>query len=265
MSIWKNQNNQLYLLAGNTDNYSRVYEITLDTTWEGLNPFVKEVELPQVQETDIVDVYPIWSTDIETRKLEKTEFNKLSMVDSGLNKLTFYCDEDIPTIPLKVRVEVGGKLYIENEGSSGSGDLSTIEADINSIKTLLNSRMFTETVLYYNVNDSKGSITLSDDSDNYSFITIYYRIGDYSYEDSKTIFIIPGGTLISLNAGNIYYEQGSYKAYSKTYILGGTSLIPTTSGSSDNGTGSLDTASNTIKDEDSIGIYRVTGYKLINI
>lgn len=82
----------------------KIYNITIDTNWTELN--TKIVELQGIEETDIVNVYPIWSENKETRKKEKEEYAKISMVKSTENNIELICDEGTPNINLNLRIEV---------------------------------------------------------------------------------------------------------------------------------------------------------------
>ena len=77
---------------------------TIDSSWTELN--TKIVELQGIEETDIVNVYPIWSENKETRKKEKEEYAKISMVKSAENNIELICDEGTPNINLNLRIEV---------------------------------------------------------------------------------------------------------------------------------------------------------------
>lgn len=82
----------------------KIYNITMDTNWTELD--TKVIELQGIEETDIVNVYPIWSENKETRKKEKEEYAKISMVKSAENNIELICDEGTPNINLNLRIEV---------------------------------------------------------------------------------------------------------------------------------------------------------------
>lgn len=97
----------LYNLITTKANKKKVWNITIDTEWTGEEaPYTKEMEVEGIEATDIVNMYPIWSKDLETRATEKEEYNKLSVINSGENSIEIICDEDKPETPLNVRLEV---------------------------------------------------------------------------------------------------------------------------------------------------------------
>ena len=88
-------------------NKKKMYNITIDTNWtEETEQYKKIIEVEGIQETDIINIYPIWSNDIETRQDEKEEYNKISLVKSAENTVELICDYDKPEITLNARIEV---------------------------------------------------------------------------------------------------------------------------------------------------------------
>lgn len=85
-------------------NKKKIYNITIDTNWTELD--TKVIELQGIEETDIVNIYPVWSENKETRKKEKEEYSKISMVKSAENSIELICDEETPNINLNLRIEV---------------------------------------------------------------------------------------------------------------------------------------------------------------
>lgn len=85
-------------------NKKKIYNITIDTNWTELD--TKVIELQGIAETDIVNIYPVWSENKETRKKEKEEYSKISMVKSAENSIELICDEETPNINLNLRIEV---------------------------------------------------------------------------------------------------------------------------------------------------------------
>lgn len=84
-------------------NKKKTYTIQIDTNWtEGS----RTIQVEGIQETDEVDVKPIWSEDKETRLQEKEEYSKISVVKSLENAIQLICDEETPTMTLNVRLEV---------------------------------------------------------------------------------------------------------------------------------------------------------------
>ena len=85
----------------------KLYNATIPTTgWAGTAPFIKTIEVQGIESTDIVNMYPIWSDDLETRQQEKEEYNKISLVNSMVNSIQITCDEETPQVELNVRIEV---------------------------------------------------------------------------------------------------------------------------------------------------------------
>lgn len=85
----------------------KLYNATIPTTgWAGTAPFIKTVEVQGIESTDIVNMYPVWSSDMEIRQQEKEEYNKISLVNSATDSIELVCDEEIPIVALNVRIEV---------------------------------------------------------------------------------------------------------------------------------------------------------------
>ena len=85
----------------------KTYNVTIDTTWTGTEaPYTKTITVQGIAGTDIVNMYPVWTSDLETRTQEKAEYSKISMINSSENSIQLTCDEDKPSISLNVRLEV---------------------------------------------------------------------------------------------------------------------------------------------------------------
>ena len=86
----------------------KLYNVTIDIdNWVGEEaPYTKTIEVQGIESTDIVNMYPVWSSDLETRQQEKEEYNKISLVNSMVNSIQITCDEETPQIELSVRIEV---------------------------------------------------------------------------------------------------------------------------------------------------------------
>ena len=83
----------------------KTYNIEIDTTnWTAQN--TKTITIEGIEETDIVNLYPVWSENKDLRLQEKEEYNKISLVKSGENLIKLICDEETPTIKLNARIEV---------------------------------------------------------------------------------------------------------------------------------------------------------------
>ena len=88
-------------------NKKKVYRITIDTNWsQETKVYKKEIEVEGIEETEEVNIYPVWSDIKETRQEEKEEYNKISMIKTGENRIEIICDEEAPTIELNARIEV---------------------------------------------------------------------------------------------------------------------------------------------------------------
>lgn len=97
----------LYNLIATKADKKKTYNITIDTDWTGDEaPYTKTITLQGILATDIVNLYPIWSADLETRQTEKEEYSKISMITSSDNAIELTCDDDKPNINLNARVEV---------------------------------------------------------------------------------------------------------------------------------------------------------------
>lgn len=84
-----------------------VYNVTIGGTWSGeLAPYTKTVTVQGLKSTDVVNMYPIWSADLETRKKEREEFSKITMINSISNGLQLTADISKPNTTLNVRIEV---------------------------------------------------------------------------------------------------------------------------------------------------------------
>jgi len=85
----------------------KTYNITINSkNWTEEVPYMQTIEIQGILETDTVNIYPIWSADLETRQTEKEEYNQISLVKLDENEIELICDEDKPTIDLNVRIEV---------------------------------------------------------------------------------------------------------------------------------------------------------------
>ena len=86
---------------------SNFSNITIDTNWIGEQaPYTKIISITGLQSDNIVSLYPIWSDNIEVRKQERKEYNKISMIEAQDDSIKLTCDEEKPTISLNVRLGV---------------------------------------------------------------------------------------------------------------------------------------------------------------
>ncbi len=94
-------------LINTKGNKKKSYNIEIDTNWsQETKVYKKEIEVEGIEETEEVNIYPIWSDIKETRQEEKEEYNKISMIKTGENRIEIICDEEAPTIELNARIEV---------------------------------------------------------------------------------------------------------------------------------------------------------------
>ena len=85
-----------------------ILNLTIDSNWIGaMAPYTKSVSVEGLTVNDIVNLYPIWSNDLETRIAEKEEYSKISMIKSIDGGIELICDEEVPQTNLNVRLEVG--------------------------------------------------------------------------------------------------------------------------------------------------------------
>jgi len=94
----------LFNLINTKADKKKIYNIVIDTNWTTEN--TKTIEIEGIKETDIINIYPIWTEDKEIRLKEKEEYNKISLVKSSENSIELICDEETPTMELNIRIEV---------------------------------------------------------------------------------------------------------------------------------------------------------------
>lgn len=100
---YQNDLEEIENLINTKSDEKKTYTIQIDTNWTN---GTKTIQVQGIQETDIVNISPIWSEDKETRLQEKEEYNKISMVKSLENAIQIICDEETPQMTLNVRLEV---------------------------------------------------------------------------------------------------------------------------------------------------------------
>lgn len=76
------------------------------SSWSDTAPYTKTIAVSGLLETDIVNMYPVYSSTASTRATEREEYAKISMVESQAGSIKITCDEEIPTISLNIRLEV---------------------------------------------------------------------------------------------------------------------------------------------------------------
>ncbi len=90
-------------LINTKSNKKKTYTTQIDTNW---TDGTKTIQIQGIQETDIVNLSPVWSENKEIRQQEKEEYNKISMIRSQDNAIQIICDEETPQMTLNVRLEV---------------------------------------------------------------------------------------------------------------------------------------------------------------
>lgn len=100
----ENAAGHLLNLINTKGNKKKIYNIKIDTNWTEEN--TKRIQVQGIEEADIVNIYPIWSENKETRIKEKEEYSKISVVRSEENWIELTCDEEIPILELNARIEV---------------------------------------------------------------------------------------------------------------------------------------------------------------
>ena len=100
----ENAAGHLLNLINTKGNKKKIYNIKIDTNWTEEN--TKRIQVQGIEEADIVNIYPIWSENKETRIQEKEEYSKISVVRSEENWIELTCDEEIPILELNARIEV---------------------------------------------------------------------------------------------------------------------------------------------------------------
>ena len=97
---------ELTSLINTKSDKKKIYNCIVQTNWEGQQPYAETINVQGIKETDIVNIYPIWSEDIKTRAIEREEYSKISMVKSKENNIELICDKTKPNIALNIRIEV---------------------------------------------------------------------------------------------------------------------------------------------------------------
>lgn len=84
----------------------KIWNVSIDTNWTGTGPFTKTIEIEDMLDTYVAKIYPVFSSNLESRKIEKEEYNKISYVESSNGSITLICDDEKPTTALSIRIEV---------------------------------------------------------------------------------------------------------------------------------------------------------------
>ena len=85
----------------------KVYNIVIDSNWTGdTAPYTKTISVQGIKNTDVVNMYPVWSYSLEERMQQREEFSKISMIDSVANGIQLTCDISKPDVSLNARIEV---------------------------------------------------------------------------------------------------------------------------------------------------------------
>lgn len=132
----------------------RIYNLTIDNNWDGAEaPFSKVIPISGLKNNDFITVYPILSENLENRKTENSEYNKISLVDSAEGELKLICDTDKPDITLNIRVE------IDNDSST-----ITNNDNASNLEFLVETENF-DTNKTYHLQDEKTIETITNMTD----------------------------------------------------------------------------------------------------
>ena len=97
-SSWKN--------IGSLAKYT--YRLTVPTTgWSDTSPYTIDLEaIGMTEEDEDFIVSPKYSTDKTTRQSQAEAWGKISMVTSGIDKVTIICDDELPAVEVPFSVTV---------------------------------------------------------------------------------------------------------------------------------------------------------------
>lgn len=85
----------------------KVWNIVIDTeNWTSIAPYTKTIQLDGLLATDIINMYPVYSDNIDTRATEREEYSKISIIEGDDDEILLTCDEEKPNVNLNVRLEV---------------------------------------------------------------------------------------------------------------------------------------------------------------
>ena len=82
------------------------WEAILDANWTGEGPFVQELTLEGILETDCPHVGPVYSEDPETAAAQKEAWDCVSYAVACDGSIAFTCLEDRPDREIPIQIEV---------------------------------------------------------------------------------------------------------------------------------------------------------------
>lgn len=83
--------------------------ILLASAWVGVEaPYTQTVTVTGVTTSDMPDIAPMYSSNLETRQEQREAWNLVGDADSGEDTLTFICDEEKPTVDIPIQIRVVG-------------------------------------------------------------------------------------------------------------------------------------------------------------
>lgn len=95
--------NMINLKADKKKSWSRL--LTVDG-WSETAPYTQTLQLDSALATDIINMYPVYSDNVDTRAIEKDQYSKISIVETSEGQAVVTCDEEKPSVDLNVRLEV---------------------------------------------------------------------------------------------------------------------------------------------------------------
>ncbi len=76
------------------------------TGWTSVAPYSIIIPVEGIKVGDEPNMYLIKSTNSETRKAQQEAFNKISDARTADSQIKIYCDEEVPTTAIEVKLEV---------------------------------------------------------------------------------------------------------------------------------------------------------------
>ena len=81
--------------------------LTITDTWVGASaPYTQDVTVTGMTADDEPHITPVYSSVLATAQAQEEAYSMLSKVESGLNKVTFTCFSDKPSIAIPIEIEV---------------------------------------------------------------------------------------------------------------------------------------------------------------
>ena len=84
-----------------------VYTTTIPTSgWSSSAPYTVSISITGIQSSDIPHISPVYSTTASARKSQKEAWSAVSMITTGTDAITIYCDDKKPTTSIPIQIEV---------------------------------------------------------------------------------------------------------------------------------------------------------------